>query len=191
MEITRLHSFSVRDARIAAVVAGFCFFFIPSIFAQTPAANPRSDPVQLVRQMVQNELAAQTRDRTQWSYQELKKQDDKPQELRDVVETKDGEVDRLVSVGGRPLTPVARKKEDARLAAVSSDPDEIQKSRKAEQADAAHERAMLKILPQAFLYSDAGAENGLIKIAFRPNPSFQPPTRMDEVFHHMQGTMSD
>ena len=143
----------------------------------------------MVRWMVQAELAAQTQDRTQWNYQEVKKTDGKQEETRDVVETKDGTIDRLVAVAGRPLTPEQQKKEDARIVKLSSDRDEIQKSEKAEESDAKNERDLMKLLPVAFLYQDAGNEGGLKRITFCPNPNFHAPNRMAEVFHHMQGTM--
>jgi hypothetical protein len=137
------------------------FLFIPQpIFAQTSAATAlpqksasQSGAVQLVGQMVQAEPAAQTQDRTHWSYEELKQTDGKQEELRDVVETKDCSVNRLEAVAGKPLTPTQRKKEAARIAQLASNPDEMQKSRKAAQADAQHERGLDEVAAGGVLVS--------------------------------------
>jgi hypothetical protein len=192
MGFTRRSGFSPRRGIAVGVVAWYCFFVTPSILAQTTAVTVKpqqAEAVELVRRMVQTELAAQTQDRTHWSYQQLKQTDSKKEELRDIVQAKDGTIDRLLAVGGQPLTPEQQEKEDARVAMLTSNPDEIQKSQKAEESDAQNERALLKMLPEAFLYEDAGADVNLRKITFRPNPSFHAPNRMADVFHHMQGTM--
>jgi hypothetical protein len=45
------------------------------------------------------------------------------------------------------------------------------------------------MMPDGFLFQYEGNEGLDIRLAFRPNPRFQPSTQEAEVFHAMQGTM--
>ena len=46
---------------------------------------------------------------------------------------------------------------------------------------------ILVLLPDAFLYEDAGEENGCRKFHFRPNPQYPPHSIEARVFHAMSG----
>jgi hypothetical protein len=43
------------------------------------------------------------------------------------------------------------------------------------------------LLPDALTFIYAGRDGDLIKLSYRPNPSFQPPSREARVFHEMEG----
>ena len=45
------------------------------------------------------------------------------------------------------------------------------------------------MLPDALTFIYAGRDGDLIKLSYRPNSSFQPPSREARVFHEMEGTM--
>jgi len=45
------------------------------------------------------------------------------------------------------------------------------------------------MLPDAFVFNYAGREGDLIKLSFRPNPNFQPPSLEARVFHDMEGEL--
>jgi hypothetical protein len=45
------------------------------------------------------------------------------------------------------------------------------------------------MLPAAFVFNYAGGEGNLVKLSFRPNPSFHPPSLEARVFHDMEGEM--
>jgi hypothetical protein len=47
----------------------------------------------------------------------------------------------------------------------------------------------MMLLPRAFVYEYGGAEGGIIKLRFTPNPSFHPASHESEVFHQMQGVL--
>ena len=49
--------------------------------------------------------------------------------------------------------------------------------------------AFFKMIPDALTFIYAGRDGDLIKLSYRPNPSFQPPSREARVFHKMQGGM--
>ena len=45
------------------------------------------------------------------------------------------------------------------------------------------------MLPDALTFIYAGRDGDLIRLSYRPNPSFQPPSREARVFHEMEGEM--
>ena len=57
------------------------------------------------------------------------------------------------------------------------------------EADTLQGRRLFKMLPDAFVFDYAGADGNLIKLSFRPNPDFRPPSLEARVFHDMEGEM--
>jgi hypothetical protein len=45
------------------------------------------------------------------------------------------------------------------------------------------------MLPDAFVFNYAGGDDILVRLSFRPNPNFQPPSLEARVFHDMEGEM--
>jgi len=45
------------------------------------------------------------------------------------------------------------------------------------------------MIPDAFTFSYAGREGDLVKLSYKPNPTFQPSSREARVFHAMEGEM--
>lgn len=112
-------------------------------------------------------------------------------EARDIVSTRDGLVARAVSINGKPLTAEQRALDDQRLSKLLSDPREQRKRRQQQEKETQRVRSMIAALPGAFLYehegSEAGPEGTLVRLKFRPNPEFDPPTRETLVFKGMEG----
>ena len=99
---------------------------------------------------------------------------------KDIIETRDGNVARLLSVNDKPLAPEDDQKELARLAELAANPS-LQKHRKDnEDEDAGIVLKLLRMLPKAFLYQYGGSFNGptgtVHRFTFKPNPRFDPPT---------------
>lgn len=138
--------------------------------------EPRVSAAELAREVVRNELNAQDSDRSLWQYRQIREEDGKTESF-EVVETRDGEVHRLLAVNGAPLTGKQRQNEDRRIQRLLTSPD------------AEQEKKLLKALPQAFLYEYDGTMGELIKLKFRPNPDFRATNHESEVFHRMEGTM--
>ncbi len=163
-------------------------FSCPSALAKDAAARPRISADQLAREVVQNELNAQDQDKSLWKYREFSQEDGKTQVL-EVVETKDGEIHRVLAVNGKPLSGKAWQDENQRIQNILADPEQFREKQKNAAHDADEERKLLQLLPAAFLYRYDGTEGNLIRLAFRPNPSFKPQSHESEVFHHMEGDM--
>lgn len=98
--------------------------------------------------------------------------------VKEIAETRDGDVAHLVSVNGRPLTAEEAQQEQARLDALYADPARQRHRQHGEEEDARVVFKLLRLLPQAFLYTPIGEASGptgrVEKFAFRPNPAFHP-----------------
>jgi hypothetical protein len=68
------------------------------------SVNSQIEPDKLVSEVIQNERQARIDDLSHWRFRDLKEKDGR-KELRDVIETKDGSIDRLLAVNDEPLTP--------------------------------------------------------------------------------------
>lgn len=163
------------------------------LLASSTPAYPRAsiNPEQIVRDASWNELHRQG-PRRQVRFR-LSKTDSKGSTLKEIVETTDGDVARLIEKNGHPLTPEEEQTELHRLQQLLDNP-EIQAHRhKKEQEDSSRGNEMVRMLPDAFLYTYEGMVEGpsgpCYRFSFKPNPSFVPPDREGEVYHGMVGEL--
>lgn len=173
-------------------------FFAPNAATSSQAAKePRSvtvavaqqqNPQELVKKMVENELKSENDDKTHWRFRKV---DDKPgrSETWDVVETKKGQIERLLAINGHPLTREEREADQVRLRKFLHSASEEASKKKTAGADSNKEQQLLSMLPSALLYQYAGKDGDLVKLTFKPNPHFHATTREAEVFHHMTGEL--
>lgn len=160
----------------------------------TDTSNP--SPTDIVRKAVQNEIACNQRANQHFMFRDEKKT---PQssETKLVVETSDATAGLLVMRNGQALSPQEQRDEDARLATYLQNPQELRKKNKQEREDADHTERILRALPEAFLYERDGTELGreglgapgdqLLRLNFRPNPNYNPPSHVEQVLTGMQG----
>lgn len=166
-------------------------------FAGQPATVPSyRDPVELVRKAVQNEIKAADDDSARFLFRGTKTT---PQgsTTRLYVETKEATAGLVIAYNGKPLTPEQRHAEEARVERFISHPEELKKKHEQERASAERTLRIVRALPDAFLFECAGEEQGsesvgragetLVKLRFRPNPHYQPPSHVEEVLTGMQG----
>jgi len=146
-------------------------------------------PDALVREVIHNEVQAQSRDQSLWCYREQQQEDAKPARTLQVCQTKDGELERLVALDGRELTSLQAQVEDERIQRVVSHPEQLRAKQKKEREDGEQARNLLATLPDAFLFQCDHKSGNLVTLRFRPNPAFRPSTRSAQVFHHMEGTL--
>ncbi|MGA8739707.1 MAG: hypothetical protein WB561_00815 [Terracidiphilus sp.] len=110
---------------------------------------------------------------------------------KEILETKDGAVARLIAVNGSPLSAADEQKEQARLDGLLGDPSKQRHRKQAEDDDSARAMKVLRALPKAFLYRYAGSVGGptgeMAKFTFTPNPEFNPPDLETEVLTEMTG----
>ena len=103
------------------------------------------------------------------------------------VETKDGPLFRLMAIDGAGLSPDQRKQDDAGIGRLMKDPRRLQKLKQAQQDDEIRLQKLMTLMPQAFVYDYDGVEGNLVRIKFRPNPVYVPPTYEARVIHSLAG----
>src|SRR6201986_62261 len=153
--------------------------------------NPAVDPAKIVRDASYNELHSSKPGRS-FSYRQHKV-DAKGSIVKEIVETKDGDVARLIERDGKPLPPEEEQAEMDRLNNLLAHPEVQEHRHKKEQEDSARGDEMVRMLPDAFLYTYDGMVEGpngpCYRLKFRPNPAFTPPDREGEVYHGMVGEL--
>jgi hypothetical protein len=153
--------------------------------------NPEIDAQKIVRDASWNELHAKAPGRS-FRFRQYKV-DTKGSTLKEIVETKDGDVARLLEKDGKPLPPEQEQAEIDRLNNLLAHPEIQEHRHKKEQEDNARGDEMVRMLPDAFLYTFDGMVEGpngpCYRFQFKPNPSFTPPDREGEVYHGMVGEL--
>jgi hypothetical protein len=166
------------------------------LFATAKQSAEGLSPVELVRQAVNNEVASNRESNRHFMFKDVKKTAHLNQ-VKLIVETKEATAGLLIANDGHPLSPEERKQEEARLQNYVRNPQELNKKRKQEKEDAEHTMRILQALPDAFLYQPDGSERGtevlgrsgheLVRLKFRPNPDYDPPSRVEQVLTGMTG----
>ena len=158
------------------------------VISASSAIGQRVTAQQLVNEVAANELKADEEDTSLWMYSARIVKGGKT-ETRTVVETKQGDLSRLVAVNGTPLGASERKRENDRIKQLVSDPSETEKLKHDAEEDDKKARELLNLIRQAFLFKYASAQDRNIQLTYRPNPAFKPQSREAQVLHAMAGTM--
>jgi hypothetical protein len=185
------------------ILVGACvlFFGTSSLDGQPTGEQPATvssyrDPADLVRKAVQNEIKAATDDSAHFQFRGTKTT---PREstTRLYVETKEATAGLVIAYNGKPLVPEQRNAEMARVERFVNHPDELRKKREQERDNAEHTLRIMRALPDAFVYEYGGeieappgvgrSGGTVVRLTFRPNPAYQPPSRVEEVLTGMNG----
>ena len=98
MRIVRSEFQNFRALLSITVLALVCLPFDVSAQVRTSSSPPNiQDPDALVRDVIHNEMEAQSRDQSLWCYREQRQEDGKPAKTLQVCQTKDGELERLIA----------------------------------------------------------------------------------------------
>ena len=184
-----------------------CFLMVPQVlayaaFTQTVPADDRdtaasplsADPLVWVRAAAANELTALHYERTYLRYR-MHVVDDKGDKIRDVLESKNGSVARLILRDGKPLTEEQDKAERQRLNDMLESPSAYAKHVKNDDSGRKIADSLIKLMPEAMLYTyvpgqpQTGKNPGMVEIVldFEPNPKFSPPTTTAEALTGLKG----
>lgn len=155
-------------------------------------------PVELVRATVANEVTAANDHSVKHMFQAHKKTAQGSQ-TRIYVETREAMAGMTIAYNDKPLTPDQLKGEEGRLAGLVNNPEQLERKQRQEREEAEHTLRIVKALPEAFLFDDDGEENGtasvgregmrLVRLKFRPNPAYHPPSHVEEVLTGMRGVV--
>jgi len=159
------------------------------------AEQPSESPVELVRQTILRETAPAF-DEARAIFED-RKETPRGSQTKLIVETRDGTAGMKVAVNGKPLTPEEREAEEARLSGLVSNPDALKKKQKSEKEDEERTLRIMRALPDAFLFEPDSTAVGtqeigkagdrLVRLKFRPNPKFVPPSHVEQVLTGLQG----
>jgi hypothetical protein len=169
----------------ASLICCFLSLCAPLVGQSLPADDKLSAS-ELLRRAVDGELKGQADDHTHWMYQ-VKETHSGKEEVKCVVQTKQGELDRLLLVNGKPLSAEQQKQEDRRIASLLSKADVAKKRQRAQQKDARETEDLFRTLPDALTVKYGERKDDLVELLFEPNPKFDPPSREASVFHSMEG----
>ncbi len=154
--------------------------------------KPDLDPQELVRRAAKNEIKANDyhqyfmyRDHVDYKTHSITKE---------VIETPQGGLGTTIAINDQPLTPDQRAKDYQKLEQFANDSNARRKRQQASKEEDERDQLMLTSLPDAFLYTYAGTEQGpngneLVHLTFKPNPNFSPPNHETRVYEGMQGDM--
>jgi hypothetical protein len=155
-----------------------------------PSALPPlpQDANEYVSQAIEHELAAQAADHVHWRYH-YHREDEKNNTDRDVIETSEGSLARVLLLWGKPLTAEQRQQDEERMRKQVNDAAERARIAKRNKEDDEKVGKMLRAIPKALTFTYAGEENGLVKLDFVPNPHYDPPTMEQKIFRSLTGTL--
>jgi hypothetical protein len=160
-------------ARLVAV--GLLALSFSSLHAQSPQ--------QIIQQVVDVERKADQNDHSNWIYLE---ESDKPKEhlVQWVAATQQGNVERVLEKDEQQM-PATRQREMIEKFLH----DSRAQHKQVEEADHDNHQIddLLKLLPEAFIWTETGSTANTTSLHFDPAPNFHPPTREARVFSSMTG----
>lgn len=175
----------------------FIAIALTSTSASAAEAAPALRPVELIRRAVENEIKSNDQP-AKYMFRQRKETPEGSQ-TRLLVETREAMAGMVIAYNDRPLNPEQRQGEYGRIQRFIDDPAELDRKRKKEKEDSDRVESILKALPDAFLYEYDGTETGrpgvgkagdeLLRLKFRPNPKYDPPTRVEQVLTGMEGVV--
>jgi hypothetical protein len=188
----RSYFHSARLPGAAQVLASCLFLCAGAVASEFPSLAPGD----LISRASQNELEAAAH---LPRYMFLtRKQTAHYSSLKLYVQTKEAVAGRIIAYNDQPLTPQQRQDEDARTERFLKDPAEMRAKQKEERDNRDRINKILKALPDAFLYEYDGFQPGtgkygrkgaeLLRLRFRPNPDYDPPSRVEQALTGMTGT---
>jgi hypothetical protein len=149
------------------------------------AAGAQQDAREQVRKAVNSELAADAADHSHWIFYEV---DRKPNNSVEqwVAQTGQGDVTRVLTRNGQPV-PEAQQQQS--IQAFIHDANAQAKQRQSGVRDDKQAEDLLKMLPDAFVWTVVSKNKQTTTYHFQPDSTFYPPTHAARVFAAMEGDM--
>jgi len=185
-----------RSLLISILLSAACAGWAQDAATTQATASAYIAPIDLIRVASANELAALGDSAPKHAFRSVKRHAQGSQ-TRLYVETRDAMVAMTIAYDDKPLTPQQLQGEEDHLNYLLHDPNALRAKQAREAEDADRTRRILKALPDAFLYDYDGSEPGtaeiarpgitLMRLRFRPNPDYSPPSRIEQALTGMQG----
>lgn len=175
------------------------FFGISAIFPPaTGAGSTQDSPGELIRAAVAREVEASKDDSIKHMFRD-RKQTAHGSQTRIYVETQEALAGMTIAYDDKPLTPEQTRDEEGRLAGLVGNAEQLRHKARQQKDDAERTLRIVKAWPDAFLYENDGEESGtasvghegrrLVRLKFRPNPAYRPPSRVEDVLVGMSGVV--
>jgi hypothetical protein len=140
---------------------------------------------QFVAQAVRTELAADAKDHSLWIYLDTDRTSDS-NVIQWVADTPAGSLRRVLRRNGQRVSEADQKNS---MNDFIHNPSAQAKQNKSDHHDDEQAAEMLSLLPNAFVWTKTGEQNGDTILHFTPDPNFSPPTWQARVFAAMEGQM--
>ncbi|HET9407469.1 MAG TPA: hypothetical protein VFO39_09550 [Candidatus Sulfotelmatobacter sp.] len=188
--------------RGSPISLAFTLFVLVSLFstapstaaAQTPNAGVSADD--LVRAAVQHQLDTSNDPSIKHAFRS-RKETAHGSQTKLYAETTESIVGLVIANNDQPIPPQQLQGEMAHLNQLAHNPDDLGRKHRQEREDADRSLRIVRALPDAFLYQYDGTEMGrdgvgkagdeLVRLKFRPNPKYVPPSRIEQMLPGMQG----
>lgn len=164
-----------------------------SSIAGSEPSLPPGTPNSWVEAAVRNELVLMQDEKHPLRYL-IRIVNRKGDTTREVIESAQGNVARLIQRDGKPITSTEDAAERSRLKDILDSPNDFLKHQQREGAGLNYAVQLIKLLPQAGLYTYApgqpqppGATSPQVVIDFQPNPAFHPPSMIAEILTGLKG----
>jgi len=156
--------------------------------ATTQGIKGEPELTTFVRDILQHEVRAQADDKSLWCYRKSLDKDGKLQ-LFASCQTETVEINRLVAVDGQPLTEKQRALEEERIKNLLDSPRQLKRQKQVQLEDGREATALLKLIPDAFVFEQESRDAERMTLKFFPNPKFSPSGSSEKVFYHMEGIL--
>src|ERR1017187_3814853 len=172
------------EKELGIVRCGIRLIFWALLAGQSIAAMAQN-PKQFVERAVQTELAADRNDHSRWIYFDIDRTPGKSVKQW-VADTGQGSLHRVLEENGQPLPLAAQR---TRMDRFILNPQAQAKQRKSGQHDDQQAEEMLKLLPNAFIWSISSTHNNQTTLHFKPDPNFKAPDWETRGFAAMEGDL--
>lgn len=165
--------------------------FAPLTARAATQPNTALTPHQIIRKAVALQLATnKTMPAVRFTYTKIT-----PHAVfvKDVIQTRGGEVSRLISINGKPLSPARKAQEQQRLTALLSHPEDQARHRRHQTEAQDRVNRLIQQFPNALIFTPAGTEPGpygpMLHFTFVPNPRFNPPDIESSILTAITGSV--
>jgi hypothetical protein len=190
----RLNFFSLPSCRSSVGTLALGFVLCSTASSQSVANNvvpnfqPDAQAREVVRKVVANELKQEDLDKSHYVFK-LKKVTPKGTKIQEIVQTDQGSIARTLLIDGHPPSAEDAQAEQQKVQKLAQDPEEQKRRQKREHEDENRAQIMVRALPNAFLYQEIGRDGDVLKLRFRPDPSYQPQSHEESVYTGMAGEL--
>jgi hypothetical protein len=196
--MTRHGQTSAALVTLAIIALTFATAAISAQDVKTPEKATELSPSELVRLTVANEVKAANHPELHHMFHS-RRLTPKGSQTRVYVETNQALAAMLIAVDDKPLSPEQQKAETDHLDGLINNPEQLRKKAAREKEDEERSLRIVKALPDAFCYEYVGTESSvpglgkvgdrLVKLSFKPNPAYNPPSHVEQVLTGMQGDL--